>query len=154
MAPPRQSLIDEVRRYPGGWIGLLLLVAVLSFCAFSFRPHKKPLPESAAQNGDGRSCDSSVDFQPYMRALQRQIRKHWRPPTSESYSKNVVMFKIGRTGNLISPATIKESSGSEEHKAAALRAIQESSPFAPLPKRFCDEDVTSQFTFEYKPRSW
>lgn len=90
----------------------------------------------------------NVDFRPYMRRLQRRIKRNWEPPKGSETKKVVVLFKIGKDGRLISSEIFK-TSGDEAADKAALLAIAISAPYEPLPKAYTKESIDIQFAFDY-----
>ncbi len=90
----------------------------------------------------------NVDFRPYMRRLQRRIKRNWEPPKGSETKKVVVLFKIGKDGRLISSEIFK-TSGDEAADKAALLAIAISAPYEPLPKAYTEESIDIQFAFDY-----
>jgi len=82
-----------------------------------------------------------------MAELERRIKRSWAPPRVPLSKRVVAKFVISRAGAL-SGLAISSSSGSASVDQAALRAIENSAPFAPLPEG-ADENVDIQFTFDY-----
>jgi TonB family protein len=87
-----------------------------------------------------------ADYGPYMRSLQREIKKHWKPPSRDSSKFVSAVFKVARDGT-ISDVSISRSSGDRDEDAAALRAIRESNKLA-LPKG-SPKTVDISFEFDY-----
>ncbi len=88
------------------------------------------------------------DFGPYMRELQRRIKLNWNPPKGDESKRVVLLFKIAKSGRLLS-ATIFKSSGLPSADQAALKAVELTAPFRPLPADFKGESIDIQFTFDY-----
>lgn len=88
------------------------------------------------------------DFGPYMRELQRQIKKNWNPPKGNESKRVVLMFKIAKDGRLLS-CFVHKSSDDPETDKAALDALQKAMPFKPLPSEFKGSSVDILFTFDY-----
>jgi len=112
------------------------------------RPAAAPAPTRAA-HGDGpaASAQADVDFGPYMADLQRRIKRAWLPPKGHEGDRVVVQFRIHKGGELSNPS-ISHSSGVAIADQAALMAIENSAPFAPLPPG-TKENCEFQFTFDY-----
>lgn len=91
---------------------------------------------------------SDVDFAPYMRNLQKQIKANWNPPKQEESKSVVVLFTINRDGTL-GKSSILKSSGSEDMDNTALETLKNSAPFEPLPENYKGKSVDVQFTFDY-----
>ena len=90
---------------------------------------------------------ADVNFGPYMSALQRKIKRAWRPPRGSESNRIVVTFVVLKTGRL-SDLKIVVSSPDPEANTAALKAVAEASPFDPLPPGAGD-NVDIEFTFDY-----
>ena len=88
------------------------------------------------------------DFGPYMRELQRRIKMNWDPPKGNESKRVVLLFKIAKDGRLIS-CRIHKSSGLPSADQAALKAVELTAPFRPLPADFKGASVDIQFTFDY-----
>ncbi len=88
------------------------------------------------------------DFGPYMRELQRRIKRNWSPPKGNESKQVVVLFRVSRDGRLLS-IKINKSSGNPSTDKAALSAVKITAPFRPLPPEYRGEDIDIQFTFDY-----
>lgn len=86
------------------------------------------------------------EFKPFMTEVQRRIKLRWHPPHGPESKRVTVRFKIDRRGQLLANAI--EKSASPGLDAAALKAVETSAPFPPLPKG-SPENVDVQFTFDY-----
>lgn len=88
------------------------------------------------------------DFGPYMRELQRRIKLNWDPPKGNESKRVVLLFKIAKDGRLLS-CRIQKSSGMPSADQAALKAVELTAPFRPLPADFKGQSIDIQFTFDY-----
>lgn len=88
------------------------------------------------------------DFAPYMKRLQRKIKRNWNPPKADKSKRVLMLFKIAKNGELLD-AKIIQSSGNNAIDLAAAKALKKSAPFEPLPKKFKGKSVDIQFTFDY-----
>ncbi len=88
------------------------------------------------------------DFGPYMRELQRRIKLNWDPPKGNESKRVVLLFKIAKDGRLLS-CRIHRSSGLPSADQAALKAVELTAPFRPLPADFRGQSIDIQFTFDY-----
>ena len=88
------------------------------------------------------------DFGPYMRELQRRIKLNWDPPKGNESKRVVLLFKIARDGRLLS-CRVQKSSGMPMADQAALKAVELTAPFRPLPADFKGQSIDIQFTFDY-----
>lgn len=88
------------------------------------------------------------DFGPYMRELQRRIKRNWHPPRGNESKRVVLLFKVSRDGRLLS-LRVNKTSGNGEADDAALEAVRMSAPFRPLPPEYQGSDIDIQFTFDY-----
>ena len=89
------------------------------------------------------------DFGPYMRELQRRIKLNWDPPKGNESKTVVLLFKIARDGRLLS-CRVHKSSGLPTADQAALKAVELTAPFRPLPGDFKGQSIDIQFTFDYR----
>lgn len=89
------------------------------------------------------------DFGPYMRELQRRIKLNWDPPKGNESKTVVLLFKIARDGRLLS-CRVHRSSGLPTADQAALKAVELTAPFRPLPADFKGQSIDIQFTFDYR----
>jgi len=89
------------------------------------------------------------DFGPYMRELQRRIKLNWDPPKGNESKTVVLLFKIAKDGRLLS-CKVNRSSGLPSADQAALKAVELTAPFRPLPADFKGQSIDIQFTFDYK----
>ncbi len=89
------------------------------------------------------------DFGPYMRELQRRIKLNWDPPKGNESKTVVLLFKIARDGRLLS-CRIHRGSGLPSADQAALKAVELTAPFRPLPADFKGQSIDIQFTFDYR----
>lgn len=88
------------------------------------------------------------DFGPYMRELQRRIKRRWNPPRGNESKRVVLMFTLSRDGRLLS-LKMHKTSGIPESDQAAIQAVKEAAPFRPLPPEYRGNDIDIQFTFDY-----
>lgn len=101
--------------------------------------------------GGGRPGIDAIkepDFGPYMRELQRKIKYNWHPPKGNESRKVVLLFKIGKNGQLLS-CRVHKSSGLPSADQAALNAVKMTAPFRPLPSEYKGTNIDIQFTFDY-----
>ncbi len=89
------------------------------------------------------------DFGPYMKELQRRIKLNWDPPKGNESKTVVLLFKIARDGRLLS-CKVHKSSGLPSADQAALKAVELTAPFRPLPGDFKGQSIDIQFTFDYR----
>lgn len=105
-----------------------------------------PEPAPAAPLAPVIQAEQDVDFGPYMAKMQRRIKRSWFPPKCTESKRVVAAWTIARDGSLsnlrITQPSIKMSND------AALKAVQNSAPFQPLPEG-APESVDISFTFDY-----
>ena len=89
------------------------------------------------------------DFGPYMRELQRRIKLNWDPPKGNESKTVILLFKIAKDGRLLS-CRVHKSSGMPIADQAALKAVELTAPFKPLPADFKGQSIDIQFTFDYR----
>ncbi len=106
-------------------------------------------PGPGNNNGNpGIDAIKEPDFGPYMRELQRRIKRNWHPPRGNESKRVVLLFKVSKDGKLLR-LNINKSSGVASADDAALEAIRMSAPFRPLPPEYQGNDIDIQFTFDY-----
>ena len=88
------------------------------------------------------------DFGPYMKELQRRIKMNWDPPKGNESKRVVLLFKVAKDGRLLS-CRVSKSSGLPSADQAALKAVELTAPFRPLPADFKGQSIDIQFTFDY-----
>jgi TonB family protein len=107
--------------------------------------------------GGGSGYDSQVGlsnfpYTYYLQAVTDRISANWFTslvdPGVRGNFQTVVYFKILRNGRT-TDASIKESSGIESLDLSALRAIQRSTPFPPLPSDYNQEYLGIFLIFEH-----
>lgn len=96
----------------------------------------------------GIDAIKSPQWGPYMRELESKIKRNWHPPKGDQSKRVVLLFKIGRKGELLSIRVVKPS-GSQANDQAATQAVQMSAPFRALPPEFTGSSVEIEFTFDY-----
>jgi TonB family protein len=110
-------------------------------------------PDSTAPATGSISLDvSDFPFTYYLRQLQAKISERWAPPRGSvaGGERVVVLFEIGRDGQIKEPA-VEKSSGNAIYDQSALRAVTEASPFPPLPPEFKAPSLKVHFGFEFRP---
>ena len=95
---------------------------------------------------------SDFPFTYYLRQIQAKISERWSPPRAAAGGgeRVVVMFEIGRDGQIKEPKLERES-GNPLYDQSALRAVVEASPFPPLPAEFKAPSLRVHFGFEFRP---
>ena len=96
----------------------------------------------------GIDAIKSPQWGPYMRELESKIKRNWHPPKGDTSKRVVLLFKIGRRGELLS-VRVSKPSGSSANDQAAMSAVQMSAPFRALPPEFTGSSVEIEFTFDY-----
>ena len=76
-----------------------------------------------------------VNFEPYMKDLQKEIRNRWQPPKHKERLYVKIFLRIDKNGET-SNVKIYQSSMDTQADNAALNAVQSISQFKPLPKEF------------------
>ena len=109
----------------------ILLLFILLFCMVVF----------AQANTD------RVNMEPYTQYLHTKIMQNWKPANLENPKYVVVSFTIAKDGTLLSKRVTK-SSGSPTLDTAALKAVENSAPFKPLPEEFNGRSIPVQIKFD------
>lgn len=90
----------------------------------------------------------SINWAPYMRKLEYNIKSNWKPIEANETNRVVVQFVVGKNGELLDNKIIR-SSNIEEVDKRALETVEKTAPFEKLPREFVGESVPIQFTFDY-----
>lgn len=125
------------------------------------KPEKSSVPEefkaekvniqimSNQNDTDEDECTSGgIDFKPYMKDLQKSIKRNWMPPKDKVSRTVVLIFSIGKQGELLD-CKIHTSSRNKASDKAAIDAVKRTAPFKPLPEEYKEEKIDIQFTFDY-----
>jgi TolA protein len=105
------------------------------------KPVQGSEPVKTGENTEGvNELKSSEDFKfpSYLATIRSIIERNWNPPPGIRGIKAKVLFRVLRNGN-VADARIQETSGNFYFDQAALRAIQLSSHFPPMPDGFYKE---------------
>lgn len=108
--------------------------------------------DAAKSSEAAKSADAAkpaeVDFHPYMKTLQQQIKSHWHPPNGSDTNYVKMHFKISKDGE-VSDVGFDRLSHISDADAAALKAVVETMPsVGPLPPGSPDS-VDISFSFDY-----
>jgi TonB family protein len=116
---------------------------------FAVRPSVPALPggDLTFQHDEVVSKPVVDGWQSYMQDLTRRIKRNWFPPCSQS-QRVVVLFKLLRNGQ-VSDVRLPSSSKPSAYELAALKAVEDAAPFAPLPPDTESAEVDVQFTFDW-----
>lgn len=107
-----------------------------------------PVPASKCT----KKIADNVDFDTYMRYLQRKVQLKWYPPICDDNKKTVIAFSIAKNGMLFN-SKILNSSGDETFDKAAMEAVDGAVPLMTLPTEVKPNFVEMQFTFDSNPLS-
>jgi len=103
-----------------------------------------PQPGAATGSVAGKAAVGSLTVTPvnrefaydyYYAQIQSRIEDVWTRSPVGSNARTVVSFTIHSDGS-ISDLRVRESSGYDTYDLAALRAVQDAAPFAPLPRAY------------------
>jgi TonB family protein len=88
----------------------------------------------------------------YLRQVLAKVEREWQKQAqmAELPDKPLVMVEIQRDGSIGMPK-IEKSSGNAFYDQAALRAIMDARPFAPLPTEWSRPSLRVMFSFDFKP---
>jgi TonB family protein len=96
----------------------------------------------------------ALPYSYYFEVLQTKIASYWEPPSSLDRSPGevaaVIRFRIERPGT-VSNRYVEEPSGSNAFDTAALRALDFSTPFPPLPEEYPGNSLIIHLRFVYSP---
>ena len=102
---------------------------------------------SSGSNSGVMFENKNFKFAYYSSSIVKKIKRNWIWSGSHRATRAIVYFKINRDGDVI-VSKIKESSGNDDFDNNALRAVQLSSPFAPLPEAYSENDLGVYFEFK------
>jgi len=113
-------------------------------------PVGRPTGSPTAPANSSISLDAgNFPFAWYIRQMHQKIEAEWsrNPPLARPDQVPVVVVEILRNGT-IKPPTIEKSSGNSVYDRAALRAVQDASPFPPLPQEWAKPSLRVGLAFE------
>ena len=120
------------------------------------RPAPAPPPGqvSGSLTGTGVRTLEASDFPHawYLRQVLTKVEREWQKQgqIAEPGQKPLIMVEIQRDGSTGTPR-IEKSSGNTFYDQAALRAVMDARPFAPLPGDWNRPSLRVMFSFEFKP---
>jgi outer membrane biosynthesis protein TonB len=106
-----------------------------------------PPPNAYPNQAPSLAAQAELNMGPYMAALQRKIKRAWKPPRGTESNRIVANFKVRRDGSITDLKLIVQCSYPEAN-LAALEAISNAAPFDLLPAGSVDP-VDIEFTFDY-----
>lgn len=86
------------------------------------------------------------EFADYMTNLRTKIQHNWNPPEFVEGGSAVVMFRVGRFGD-VSNIQVIESSNNVVFDESALEALRKSEPFDKFPTATSKNALTIKYTF-------
>lgn len=89
-----------------------------------------------------------VLWQPYMEDVQQKIKANWNPPTNNVSNSTILLFKVGKNGELLQ-TNVKRSSGNEEVDNSAIEALEKALPFRKFPDGVTLQNIDIEFSFDY-----
>jgi TonB family protein len=98
---------------------------------------------------EGVTLDPKSSLSPYLRQLRAQVFARLAPPQGAHAGLSVVIwFEIGRDGRIIQGPLVEAVSGMTRFDDAALRAVRQAQPFAPLPADFQHRSLIVHIKFD------
>lgn len=88
-----------------------------------------------------------ADFSDYMSDINYKLQKNWTPPDFLEEGHVKIIFKLDKSGNLISGSVI-ESSGDSIYDESAMAALSKSLPFGNFPVNAQRETITVKYSFD------
>ena len=113
-------------------------------------PIGRPTGSPTAPTNSTISLDAgNFPFAWYIRQMHKKIEAEWNrnPPLAHPDQVPIVIVEILRNGS-IKPPRIEKSSGNSAYDRAALRAVQDASPFPPLPQEWVRASLRVGLAFE------
>jgi periplasmic protein TonB len=110
-------------------------------------------PGKSGARAEGVAVSSSSEdfkFPYYMARITDNINRNWNPPPGARGMKAKVQFTVNRSGMISGQPNLQESSGNFYFDQAAVRAIQQSNPFPPMPEEFYKQTAT--FSVDLMPK--
>lgn len=102
------------------------------------------------RSGSGVSIEAAkFPYTYYLNLIREKVGKNWNWPTSSTNKKMIIYFRILKDGT-VSEIKTKKSSDDEFFDLAALRAVEFSAPFPPLPPAFPEEYLGVYFEFSFQ----
>jgi outer membrane biosynthesis protein TonB len=103
------------------------------------------LYQSGGRSTGGTGAKSTLAA--YLKELHHRIKRAWAPPAGETRTAEI-LFRIKRTGKLVS-IKLTQSSGNPESDDAAMVAVAGCSPFKTLPSDYPADYLDLLYTFNY-----
>lgn len=117
-------------------------------------PAAPPGQVSGSLTGSGVRTLEASDFPHawYLRQVLTKVEREWQKQgqIAEPGQKPLIMVEIQRDGSIGTPR-IEKSSGNTFYDQAALRAVMDARPFAPLPGDWIRPSLRVMFSFDFKP---
>ena len=117
----------------------VILVAALTFAIGFFNSKIKGLKTFSGQ-----------DQYNYIMDLQDRIESNWTLPKEIKYEQvpvvSFVLYKNGKVSNI----KLTTSSGNKQVDDLAVKAIEKSAPFKPIPKNIDVDTIDFDFQFEFQ----
>ena len=119
------------------------------------KPKEKEIESKTTDAGSmfaGATVDNKAFDYPYWFDVAfSKVHSNFRNPvSSDAPIVAVVYFEVIQSGRVVI-VKVEVSSGIERFDDACVRAIENSSPFPPLPRSFQDEIIGLTLPFQYKP---
>ena len=124
---------------------LLMFFAKLSTSANNLIILEENLKQETIKLQERQSL-RAVNWAPYMRKLNNEIKSNWEKNENFPCAQVVVRFSVGKNGELIEEK-ITKTSNNEDVDKRALEAIEKTFPFDRLPEQFIGDSVPVEFTF-------
>ncbi|MBN1621558.1 MAG: TonB family protein [Endomicrobiales bacterium] len=112
-------------------------------------PEPKPEPKQLTPSSQISLESAKFPYAYYTNMIVKKISQNWQWSVDFGELKAVLYFRIQRDGNIDS-LEIKTSSGDKLFDKQALRAVEISSPFPPLPFSYDEKDLGVFFEFSFK----
>ena len=121
-------------------IWILIVLAIIGFNRYG-RPYLKNTPSPYVK----------ISTADYMANMQNKIKRNWQSNLCAAGEEIVVSYSIFEDGK-IANIQIIESSGNSKLDKSSISALEQASPFLPLPKQLKKEknSIDVKFTFQCK----
>ena len=123
--------------------GLRYIILLLALVTFSGVSYSADFDYAQMQ----RKISVQEEFGDYMNMVRDKISNTWTPPDVLENGHATVIFKLDKSGNLIS-FYLKEGSGNSLYDESALQSIQKAAPYAEFPANASRENITVMYSFD------
>jgi len=121
-------------------------------------PEKKPAPKEQPRQEPQKTMVTDGEYFPhiwYLKIVEKKVNENWVTHGIDITGKRadpVVSFRVARDGSVYG-IKLERSSGSAALDQSAVEAVENASPFPPLPEDFKGDSLGVHFGFDYEQRN-